>query len=111
MQLAAFAHELNIYANEDVYKETQESEDGPNFATEFFIPSGLFNEDETDSLPAATANFGGRVLTARKIRNPHTDEYFYYAKVKTLGGEFDVVADPELLNDDITAGNILSGSF
>lgn len=39
------------------------------------------------------------------------DEYFNYAKVKTLGGEFDVVPDPELVNEDITAENSLSGSF
>ncbi|MGM0168825.1 hypothetical protein IGI39_004580 [Enterococcus sp. AZ135] len=110
VQLAAFAHELNIYANENVYKQVQENEGG-NFATEFFIPSGLFSEEESESLPESTAIFGGRVQTVKKIRNPHTGESFYYAEVKTLGGVFDVVVDPELVTEEITEDSIISGSF
>lgn len=111
VQLAAFAHELSIYANEEVYNQVQKSEDGMNTATEFFIPSGLFTDEESNSLPDSTAVFGGRVLTTRKIRNPYTNEYFYYAKVKTLGGEFDVVADPELVTEELTEESIITGSF
>ncbi|MGG5372407.1 hypothetical protein [Enterococcus sp. AZ196] len=111
VQLAAFAHELTIYTNEENYKQAQENEGGVKFATEFFIPSGLFSEEEPDFVPDSTAIFGGRVLTVKKIKNSHTAEFFYYAKVKTLGGEIDVVMDPELVTEEITDQSILSGSF
>lgn len=111
VQLAAFAHELNIYTNEQTYKQAQEGEEGLNLATEFFIPSGLFSEEEAPFLPDSTAIFGGRVLSTKKITNPYTNEFFYYAKVKTLGREIDVVADPELVTEEMMEGNIISGSF
>ena len=109
VQLAAFAHELSVYADEEEYNKAQETE--PKFASEFFIPSGLFEGDEEGGRPSSMGLFGGRVLAAEKLRNPYSDEYFYYAKVKTLGGEFDVVADPELVTEEIREGNIISGSF
>ena len=108
VQLAAFAHELSVYANEEEYNNGQETE--AKFASEFFIPSGLFGGDGEGG-PSSMGLFGGRVLAAEKLRNPYSDAYFYYAKVKTLGGEFDVVADPELVTEEIREGNIISGSF
>lgn len=108
VQLAAFAHELSVYADEEEYMTGQETE--PKFASEFFIPSGLFGGDEEGG-PSSMGLFGGRVLAAEKIRNPYSNAYFYYAKVKSLGGEFDVVADPELVAEEIREGNIISGSF
>lgn len=110
VQLAAFAHELSIYANEEAYSQAQKGEGGRNLATEFFIPSSLFEEEAT-SLPDSTAIFGGRVLSVKKIKNSHTDKPFYYAKVQTLGGEIDIVADPELVTEEITDESIISGSF
>ncbi|MEI5990852.1 hypothetical protein A5881_002357 [Enterococcus termitis] len=109
VQLAAFAHELNIYEDEEAYNRAQETE--PKFASEFFIPSGLFGVEEGKGGASSMGLFGGRVLSAEKIINPYSNDYFYYAKVKTLGGEFDVVADPELVAEEIKEGTIISGSF
>ncbi|MFD2306918.1 hypothetical protein [Enterococcus termitis] len=109
VQVAAFAHELSIYASEEDYHKSQASE--PKFASEFFIPSGLFGSEEEATGPSSMAMFGGHVLTTKKIKNRFTEQYFYYAKVKTLGGEFDVVIDPELVTAEIKEGSILSGSF
>lgn len=106
IQLTAFSHEISVYDNEEEYMQSQEGE--VRFAAESFIPSGLFgNSDE----PASTALFTGRVVEAAVIQNEYTGSSFSWCKVKTLGGEIDVVTDLELLDKDIAAGSILSGSF
>jgi hypothetical protein len=110
VQLAAFAHELSIWKDEEEYENSQS--DGPKFASESFIPSGLFSPDgDTTNPPQAMAIFTGHVLHTSKIENKYTGAFFYYSKVKTLGAEIDVVADPELVDKDICVGGIVSGSF
>ncbi|MFD1900730.1 hypothetical protein GQR36_13355 [Enterococcus termitis] len=64
VQVAAFAHELSIYASEEDYHKSQASE--PKFASEFFIPSGLFGSEEEATYPSSMAMFGGHVLTTKK---------------------------------------------
>ncbi|WP_459966891.1 hypothetical protein [Paenibacillus sp. JCM 10914] len=106
IQLTAFAHELSVYDDEDHYLESQESE--MKFASESFIPSGLFGNEET---PSATAIFSGKVIDTSVVTNEHTGATFYWALVKTLGGEIDVVADKGLLRKEMIPGGIISGSF
>ena len=110
VQLAAFAHELQLFVDEEAYQQAQAAEEGPSFATEFFIPSGSFAVEE-GNVATSMGIFGGRVLAVNRVTNPHTGQDFYHARVKTLGGEFDVVADPELVTQEIKVGSILSGSF
>lgn len=78
------------------------------FAAESFIPSGLFGNSNE---PASTAIFTGRVVEAAVIPNEYAGSSFSWCKVKTLGGEIDVVTDLELLDKDIAVGSIISGSF
>ncbi|OAB45258.1 hypothetical protein [Paenibacillus glacialis] len=106
IQLTTFAHELSVYDNEDEYYRSQDRE--IRFASESFIPSGLF---ENENFPSATAVITGRVIETSNITNEHTSVTFCWALVKTLGGEIDVVADKELVNRDIIPGGIISGSF
>ncbi|BFH54186.1 hypothetical protein PMJ6TS7_42010 [Paenibacillus melissococcoides] len=106
IQLTAFSHEVSVYDSEEEYMESQEGE--VKFAAESFIPSGLFGNSGE---PASTAMFTGRVVEASLIQNEYTGGSFSWCKVKTLGGEIDVVTDLELLDKDIAAGSIISGSF
>ena len=110
VQLTAFAHELQAYESEAAYDESQH--DPIKFAAESFIPAGLFNPDgETNTPPQAYAIFTGRVLDTALITNPASEREFCWAHVRTLGGELDLVADPDLLSGYLTKGGIVSGSF
>src|SRR5205085_36715 len=62
VQLTAFAHELQAYESEAAYAATQSG--AVKFATESFIPAGLFNAatNEQNTPPQAYAIFTGRVL-------------------------------------------------
>ncbi|GGJ44955.1 hypothetical protein [Deinococcus roseus] len=104
VQVAAFAHDLKVYTNEKHYQEARES--GPAFATESFIPSGLFGDREQPY-----GMFTGTVQYAFTITNPVTQETFHHAVVKTLGGEYDVIIHPDLLYSDLQPGNIVQGNF
>ena len=110
LSLSAFAHELKVFANEEEYYRSQTEE--PSFAVESFIPSGLFiEENKQDEQPTATAFFSGKVLSAEKKVNPITGLHYHWIKVKTLGCEIDIVADPVLCPTLPTPEMVLSGSF
>jgi hypothetical protein len=95
IQLAGFAHEICAYKNNEDYERSQQQI--PIFASESFVPSGLFNTDGNDTLPPqAYSIFTGHVLDTKEITNPFTNFSFYWAKIKTLGGEIDIVVDPDI---------------
>ena len=100
VQLAAFAHELAVFADPDAYAEANEGREMP-YAAESFIPSGLFvTGDEPE--PAAEAFLTGTVLAARGRLNETTGDAFWWARVRTLGGELEIVADPALLSAPVS---------
>jgi hypothetical protein len=123
MQIAAFARTLTCWPDEAAYTEAEEQRwagrgTGPDgqavkgFAAESFIPSGMFALDPSKPhTPKAEAIFTGRVLDTKPLVNPWTGRSFRHAVVKTLGGEFDVVADPEVVKGEPVAGGIVQGSY
>ena len=54
--------------------------------------------------------FNGHALEVMRLTNPDTQQEFHWARVRTLGGEFDVVADPEIVKGTITQGGVIGGS-
>lgn len=113
VQVAAFARELQAYASEEAYYEAQTS--ALKLAAESFIPSGMFDfadgaADER-AAPLAEAIFGGRVLATEARVNPATGNAFRWIRVRTLGGEVDVVADPALVEGEVVEGGTVSGTF
>ena len=112
VQLTAFAHELEGFENTAAYMAAQES--GLSRAEESFIPSGLFTSGHRGGVrepPVAEAIFSGHVLVTQILINPVTDQRFYWARVRTLGGEVDVVADPQVVRGKVIRNGIIKGSF
>ncbi len=110
LQLTAFAHQLKGYPSEADYYEAQSGE--IKFASESFIPEGLFEAaQDGNPAPEAQAFFTGCVEDAAAITNPATGVEFYWARVRTLGGVIDVVADPEVLEGPLVTGGTITGSF
>ena len=111
MQLAAFAMEAYAFPDEAAYKAIQ-GED-LHFGAQSFIPSGLFSVDEqveTD-VPLALGIFTGVIKEFRKNENQLSKKEFYWLFVETLGGEVDVLIDPNTLQGELQLGGIIQGQF
>ena len=82
-------------------------------ASQSFIPSGLFSPGgETTEPPLASAIFTGHIRAAEVRTNEVTGAEYFWAFVSTLGGDFDVVIDPELVSNPVpAAGGVLQGEF
>jgi hypothetical protein len=106
VQVAAFAHELDVHASEEAYLSAQDTE--PKFAPESFIPAGMFGAE--GQAPSPLALISGRVLAAERRVNP-AGGGFWWMHVRTLGGELDVVAEEGIVTEPPAAGGIVSGEF
>lgn len=106
VQLAAFAHELYAYEDEEAHGVAT------RFATESCIPSGTFypKGGEIDP-PKAEVIYSGRVLETAMLTNPFTHCAFRWARIRTLGGEVDVIADPEIVKGRIVQDGVVRGPF
>ncbi len=110
VQVAAFAHEIEAFESVESYNASQTGE--VKFASQSFIPSGLFSPGgETPGRPTAHAIFTGHVIEAERRVNALTGRPFHWALVDTLGGVFDVVIDPVLLPEVPQVGGVVSGLF
>ena len=61
--------------------------------------------------PQAYGIFTGHVVEAAKRQNELSGHFFYWSLVDSLGDLFDVVIDPELVQNEPKVGGVLSGSF
>jgi hypothetical protein len=110
MQVAAFAHHLNCYADDEEFHSSQA--EGLKFAAESYIPSGTFTPDLKDrEPPQAEAIFAGHILEAEIRTNPYTGQPFQYLSVRTLPGIVDVVADPAIVQGQPLIGGVAHGTF
>ncbi|QDU93643.1 hypothetical protein [Lignipirellula cremea] len=110
VQIAAFAHEVSIFETVEAYDASQTGE--LKFASKSFIPSGMFAPDgDATEPPQAFGIFTGHIIRAAKKQNELSGHSFYWALVETLGGHFDVVIDPELVEQEPKAGGVLTGFF
>jgi hypothetical protein len=108
VQLAAFAHHLQGYQTEADWQTGNET----SLAAESLIPRGTFTLDRKPKDPAfAEVIMSARILDTSQLTNPVTGLKFYWAHVHTLGGEMDVVADPQIVQGKLVPGGIVSGTF
>jgi hypothetical protein len=108
VRLAALAYELEAFPSEEAYLAGQSGE--LKYAPESFIPAGLFTTDPQGA-PRPEAMFTGRVLQAERRVNAASGGAFVWARVRTLGGEVEVAADPAIVRGEVVAGGIVTGSF
>lgn len=111
IQLTAFAQELSVFASEAAFNQSQ-AEDEVKWATQSFIPSGLFSpKDDGCQGPSAYAIFTGFIKEVELKTNALSQEQFYWLLVDTLGGEVDIVADPRYFIETPQVGGVVSGQF
>lgn len=110
VQIAAFAREITAFETVAAFEASQTGD--LKYASQSFIPSGLFAPDG-DSIvpPQARAIFTGHVLAADEKTNVLTGHAFYWALIETYGGAYDVVIDSSLLPGVPIVGGVVSGSF
>jgi hypothetical protein len=110
VQIAAFAREIAAFETVAAYEASQTGE--LKYASQSFIPSGLFTPAGDSTVPPkARAIFAGHVLAADEKINVLTRRAFYWALVETVGGTYDVVIDSSLLPVVPAVGGVISGSF
>lgn len=111
IQLAAFAQQIKVFFDEAAYSASQTGE--PKFATQSFIPTGLFTtESDPEAGPPAFAAFTGIIKSCKLLKNTLTKQWFYWMLVDTLGGEVDVLADKAILFDEVPKVNgVVQGEF
>jgi hypothetical protein len=111
IQLSAFAQEFDYYETEADFEKGQEGE--PKWASQSFVPSGLFSpDDKTDpNPPEALGLFAGIIKQTAKKKNVLTQQEFQWMLVDTLGGEVDVLADLRFFNTEPKVGGVVHGQF
>jgi hypothetical protein len=105
VQIAAFAHDLQVFANPKAFEATQTGDVWHTSWT--FIPSGLRGGDGMK----AEAAFTGHVQRAERRTNKLTGSEFVWCLVQSTGGTFDIVADPELSPAVPPVGGVVTGTF
>jgi hypothetical protein len=100
VQLAAFPREVLAFENQDQAKSSNTWMS--QLAPESCIPTGTFlpKGGQIDP-PNPEIMFRGTVLETSLLRNSETRQQFNWARVRTLGGELDVAADPAIVKGTI----------
>ena len=116
VDIAAFGFKPAVHADEAAFDKSQ-AKAKVRFASNFFIPTGLFAEKlggtlSADGRPTAYADFAGKVLKAELRTNQAGSGRFWWALVETYGGAtVDVVIDPRTIRRDPKPGSIVAGRF
>ncbi len=113
LQVAAFAHELEVFESEAHFAEVQDAnadDNTPALAARFFAPAGMLAAAPGE-LPDARAVFTGVVVRSGERANGLSGRSFTWALVETHGGTFDIVADTVLAPTPPPVGGVVSGSF
>ncbi len=111
-QLVGFPFELVVFKNEQEYQNSQDEE--PIFASQSFIPIGLFSMEEEEQPSANQDAIGlltGIIKEVERKKNELSGHEFWWMLVDTLGGEIDVVADPEYFEEPPSVGGVVQGQF
>jgi len=123
IRLSAFARELKAYGSKEDY-EAGES-DQPKLAPQAFIPIGLLasrgveggagnddikppnSHDLSRESPSPTALMTGFVTAHHVLKNNETGRDFHWLVVDGFEAQFDVIADPQVINGVIAVGGIV----
>jgi hypothetical protein len=104
VQVAAMPQEVRLFETEEAYDSGDV--DTPGFASQFFVPSGLFGAD-----PQAVGVMTGLITKVERLTNGLTEASFWWLLVESLGGSFDVVAAPSDFVESPAVGGVIYGTF
>ena len=113
LQVAAFAHELEVFDSESAFAAAQSANadaGSPTLLARHFSHSDRL-DDGPDNLSQSRAVLNGVVLSSEECANSLTGRRFIWASVECEAGTFDIVADPTLLSLPPAVGSVVSGSF
>ncbi len=113
-RICGFARELSVYADEEAFNASQIADQ--RISSRSFFPVGLFvasaGEAEKDlkqkPTPSSNALIVGEVVAVEKLVNEETENSFLWMSVKSSSATYDVVVSPELIEDDVEVGSIVS---
>ncbi|MDJ0978956.1 MAG: hypothetical protein QNI87_10505 [Erythrobacter sp.] len=107
LDVTAFTFNPEIFADEEAFRDAQqELGDNVSYATDFFIPSGLFGENTS-----SRATFGGEIIDAERV-NTNAGASHWRALVKVQGGgTVNVVFDDIWSELEPKPGHLISGAF
>jgi hypothetical protein len=111
--VTAIPHELRLYPDDSVFsvdteeltRRANDSGEGLKLDPQFFVPSGLFGDR-----PRPQAWFAGHIRSFKRVMNPVGSE-FLYLSVRSLGGVYDIVADPAVVIGEPKVGGVAYGTF
>ncbi len=107
IHLTAFAQQCNVFENDEDYK-TRAARHGISLPAESFVALGLTDKNRQPlPEPLATAMVNGHIQDLSLATNPFSKRQYWWLRIRTMGGELDVVADPELLPRGAKPGGIL----
>lgn len=110
-QIALFAQHLTVYDSAQAYESEQRMKGLP-FESRSFIPSGIVSPSGEPVIPPEShALIAGHVIEAGERINAVTGAGYWWALVDSVGGTFDAVIDPELLDRPLRQGQVLAGWF
>lgn len=110
VQLAAFGETLEFFDDDDAYLAAQ-AERELKWGRQSFAALGTFAAETEPGRSPASALLGGSVREWQLRKNQLTRNEYLWARVETLGGELDVVADPKEVARSPVAGGIVFGRF
>ncbi|MBK9755046.1 MAG: hypothetical protein IPO88_16380 [Nannocystis sp.] len=112
VQLAAFAHHLEIWDSVAEFERARGGDD-TQLSSRAFIPAGLLRQEgvEDPPPPVAFAIVNGHVLAAEVRENPLTGLRYQWAALATHGGTLDMVAPMAMVSREIHEGSVISGGF
>lgn len=107
LEIAALAHEAELFENEAAYRAAPGEIYRP--PVESFASAAHAGIDETLGFQEATALITGRIVHARLLINPVTESPYWWMQVGVHGVTLQVFGDRETLGRDPREGYILSG--
>jgi hypothetical protein len=110
LQATAFAREMNCFADSATFSRWQRTQENAPDPESVQFP-GL-SVPSSSGIAPAEARITARVLKARRLTNPITQQSFIVLVIAAPGGgTIDVVANPQVASGELLAGGIIQGDF
>jgi hypothetical protein len=109
VELAALAHEVDLYEDETAYKAAPG--DVFRLPVQSFVSTAHSSVDEPQPFAEATALASGTIREAALMINPATDATFWRGALATQGVTLPVLVAPGDVTGPLRPGQILSGGF